>query len=187
MLGEFKQDEATPKRVVKVDGIDVDFGSETHVSLLDRQIAAEKTRADSAAATLATAQTKAGEVQAKLDAANKELDALKARDVNALVQDELDFRSKHLPILPAKYDFTGKSRDQVRADAVGAEVVAAAAKLPEGERTGYISAHIGLKLDAASKTPVPTHVPTAKVDGNGAATNRKDPRKAAYDATWSNK
>jgi len=184
---DFKQDDASAKRLVKVDGIDVEFGSETHVSLLERQVAAEKTRADGAAATLATAQTKAGEVQAKLDAANKELDALKARDVNALVQDELDFRSKHLPILPAKYDFTGKSRDQVRADAVGAEIVAKVAALPEGERAGYMTYAIQSKLDAASKPVVPTHVPTVKVDGNAAATNRKDPRKAAYDASWSTK
>ena len=185
MLNELRQDESAPKRVVKVDGIDVDFGSETHVSLLERQTATERTRADGLAAQLTAAQTKTGEVQAKLDAANAELTALKARDVNALVQDELDFRSKHLPLLGAKYDFTGKSRDQVRADAAGAEVMAAAAKLPEGERAGYISAHIGIKLDAASKPAVPTHTPTVKQDAASTPTVRKDPRKSAYEASWS--
>ena len=186
MLGEFKQDDASAKRLVKVDGIDVEFGSETHVSLLERACKAQSDRADAAGAALKAANDAAGEAKAKLDAANTELTALKARDVNALVQDELDFRSKHLPILPAKYDFTGKTRDQVRADAVGAELMTAASKLPEGERAGYISAHIGLKLDAASKTPVPTHTPSVKLDGNGAPpAPRKDPRKAAFDATWS--
>jgi hypothetical protein len=35
-----------PKQLVKVDGIDVEKGSDTHVSLLERAIAAETKRAD---------------------------------------------------------------------------------------------------------------------------------------------
>ncbi len=49
MLGEFKQDDAGAKRLVKVDGVDCEFGSETHVSLLERSVKAQTDRADAAA------------------------------------------------------------------------------------------------------------------------------------------
>ncbi len=64
-------------------------------------------------------------------------------------------------------------------------MTAAAAKLPEGERAGYLRAHIQLKLDAASKPALPTHTPPVKQDGTQNPAPRKDPRKAAFDATWS--
>lgn len=187
MFEQFKQDDAGAKRSVKVDGIDAEFGSETHVSLLERQTAAERTRADGAVAQLTAAQTETGTAKAALAAANAELGTLKARDIDALVQDELDFRSRLLPILPKAYEFAGKSRDQVRNDAAGAETVTAVAKLPEGERAGYLTYAIQAKLDGASKSKLPTHVPTAKVDeaGNHAAPVKKvNIYDAAYKATF---
>jgi hypothetical protein len=105
-----------PKQLVKVDGIDVEKGSDTHVSLLERARDTEKKRADELQTQLTAAQTELGAAKATI--ANH-----KPVDVNALVQDELGFRSALLPILPKAdgkpYDFTGKTRDQIRADAVG--------------------------------------------------------------------
>jgi hypothetical protein len=181
MFEQFKQDDGA-KRLVKVDGIDAEFGSETHVSLLERQTAAAVARADAADAAKAVAETASGEAKAKLDAANAEIAALKARDVDALVQDELAFRTRHLPALPAKYEFAGKSRDQVRNDAAGADNVAAAAKLPEGERAGYLTYAINAKLDAVSKPRVPTHTtPEVKADEKP---KRRDPYGDAYKSTF---
>ncbi len=182
------EDQAEPTgRTVKVDGIDCPFGSETHVSLLERQIAAAKERADAAGVALKAAETATGEANAKLSAATAELTALKARDVNALVQDELSFRDGLRTVLPAKYDFTGKSREQVRLDALGAEVAAEVAKQPEGERAGFANAMLKIKLDAAAKAPPANPgrayvTPEVKADAKPV---RKDPRQAAFDATWS--
>lgn len=170
----------TPKQIVKVDGIDVEKGSDTHISLLERVSAAHAKRADDTAALLATTQTELG-------AAKATIAAYKPVDVNALVQDELAFRQSVLPALPKvdgkPYDFTGKTRDTVRADAVGAAVIADAAKLgSDAERAGYVAAHLKIKLDAAGKAPAPLHVPSVIVDSNGNAPKFRDKRADAYNA-----
>lgn len=180
----------SPKLLVKIDGIDVEKGSDTHLSLLERAIGAEKKRADDATAALTAAQTAQGELKAKLDAAEKKLAEV---NVPKLVQDELDFRSQLLPILPKQadgkpYDFTGKSREQVRADAVGAAVMAEAAKLgSDAERAGFIQAHVKMKLDGVGKTPAstPLHTPTAtKTDGETPKPKFTDKRADAFKSSW---
>lgn len=174
----------SPKVTVKVDGIDVEKGSDTHLSLLERQVTTQTKRADEAETALKAAQTAQGELQAKLGEAQKKLDAI---DVNKLVQDELDFRSRLLPILPKTaagkpYDFTGKTREQVRADAVGSAVVTEAQKLgSDAERAGFITAHINMKLDAAGKPPAartPLHTPTAETrdDSSESPSEQKPPK-----------
>jgi hypothetical protein len=178
-----------PAILVKVDGIDCEKGSDTHLSLLERTIAAEKKRADDATAALTAAQTAQGEIKAKLDAAEQKLAAL---DVNQLVQDELSFRTRMLPILPkgangAAYDFTGKSRDQVHADAVGPAVMAEVAKLgSDAEKSGYIQAHLKQKLDAAGKAPPSLHVPTGTVvtDSSNPPPKKADKRADAFNASF---
>jgi hypothetical protein len=169
---------------VKVDGIDCEVGSDTHVSLLERNIASEKKRADEATAALTAAQTELGSAKATI-ASHKPV------DVNALVADELAFRSSLLPILPKAdgkpYDFTGKTRDAIRADAVGPAVMADAAKLAsDAERAGYIQAHVKLKLDAAGKAPPALHVPTVTTTDAADPTKPKrvDKRADAYKASW---
>lgn len=148
---------ASPKLMVKVDGIDVEKGSDTHISLLERGREAEKKRADEATAALTAAQTELGTAKATI-ASHKPV------DVNALVQDELAFRQSVLPALPKDYKFDGKTRDQVRADAVGPAVMADAAKLgSDAERSGYVAAHLKIKLDAASKAPPALHTPSVVV------------------------
>jgi len=182
---------ATPKQLVKVDGIDVDKGSDTHIALLERAIAGQTKRADDAAAALTAAQTLNGEQKAKLDAAELELGKLKAQDVNKLVQDELSFRQGLLPVLPKvdgkPYDFTGKSRDAVRADAVGPAVMAEAAKLgSDAERSGFVAAHLKMKLDAAGKAQPSLHTPSVIVDSADPTKPkaRTDKRADAYNASW---
>lgn len=180
----------TPKLIVKVDGIDVEKGSDTHLSLLERAIAAQAKRADDAVAALTAAQTAQGELKAKLDAAEAKLAAV---NVPKLVQDELDFRTKLLPILPKQeggkpYDFTGKSREQMHADAVGKAVMDEAAKLgSDAERAGFIAAHVKMKLDGVGKTPAstPLHSPSPiKQDGEQPKPKFADKRSDAFSSSW---
>lgn len=184
---------ATPKQLVKVDGIDVEKGSDTHIALLERTITAQTKRADDATTALTAAQTVAGEQKAKLDAAETKLAAI---DVNKLVQDELTFRETMRPALPkvdgkpyafTNADGTGKSREQVRADAVGPAVMAEAAKLgSDAERAGYVQAHLKIKLDAAGKAPPALHTPTVVLDGTDPSKPkaRSDKRADAFNASW---
>lgn len=184
----------SPKVTVKVDGIDVEKGSDTHLSLLERSIATLTKRADDAETALKAAQTAQGELQAKLIESDKKLAAI---NVPQLVADELDFRSKLLPILPKgadnkPYDFTGKSRDQVRADAVGPEVIAEAAKQgSDAARDGFISAHVKMKLDAAGKqqpgsrsTPLHTPVKTDAAEETATQPKFRDKRADAFQASF---
>lgn len=150
---------AAPRQRVKVDGIDVEYGSEVHVQMLERSNAAAVTRADAAEVARKAGETALGELKAQLAASQTELGALKARDVNALVQDELDFRSRVLPALAKGYSFVGKTRDQVRADALGEVVMKDVNALPEGERVGYANAMLKIKLDAVAAGGQPLNVP----------------------------
>jgi hypothetical protein len=169
---------------VKIDGIEYDVGSSSHIQALERQVATATARADKAEADAKAAAEALGKAQAKADALDGEVAKLKALDVNALVQDELAFRAQIAPALPQGYAFDGKSREQVRADAVGAEVMAKAEKLPEAARPGYIQARLEDKL-AASAAPVKQ--PLHEVKADAAPTppvKRKDPVAEAYEASW---
>jgi hypothetical protein len=167
-------------RKIKVDGVEYDFGSESHISALD--------------ALLARSAQQLGELKAKFDAQESELAKLKGVDVNALVQDELDFRVAILPALPKgangeAYSFAGKTRDQVRADAVGAEVMAKVAKLPEAERPGYITFALEQRLAeiakgaGATRERKPLHVVKRDEDKEKPAP-KADPILDAYNKSW---
>lgn len=172
---------------VKIDGIEYDFGSASHVQALEKQRDLAVQRADAAEAKAKDAEAALGPVQAKADAAEAKVSQLEAAkpDVDALVQDELAFRALVAPALPKDYAFAGRTRDQVRADAVGAEVVAKAEKLPDAARAGYLQAHLELKL-AAPAPKAPLHAPAPKADAVEAPKpERKDPVAEAYKASWS--
>jgi len=145
-------DNTTPAaRLVKIDGVDVAHGSDTHVQMLERQIVTQTKRADEATALAQVKDAEIGTLKAKVDA------ILPPPNVEQLVADELAFRSKMLPLLPKSYDFAGKSRDDVRYDAVGAEAAGKIRALPEGQREGYLQA----KLDErASGRTQSLHVPS---------------------------
>lgn len=163
--------------LVKLDGKEYVQGSAAHVSALEVKLdAAEKAAKDHA--------DQLGKAQAKVDAAEAKVKELEGR-IDALVQDELAFRALVAPALPKDYAFAGRTRDQVRADAVGAEVVARAEKLPEAARAGYLQAHLELKL-AAPAPKAPLHAPAVKADAVEAPKpERKDPVAEAYKASWS--
>lgn len=141
---------------VKVDGIDCEFGSDTHVQMLERRAELATKRADEAEAKLTAANAEIGTLKAKVDAAPKPLDAAAT---DKLIQDELAFRDTMRPLLDKAYQFAGKSREQVRLDAVGAEVAAKAKALPDAQREGYLLCAVQTRLDAVDR---PTHQPPPK-------------------------
>jgi hypothetical protein len=178
----YRADDNTPapatKPRVKVDGIECEQGSDTHVQMLERGRETEKKRADDLAAALTAAQTELGAAKATI-AAHKPV------DVSALVADELAFRQSVLPALPKGYVFDGKTREQVRADAVGAAVIADAAQLAsDAERAGYVAAHLKIKLDAVGKAPPPLHVPSPILDSADPTKPKRDKRADAFAASW---
>jgi hypothetical protein len=106
------------------------------------------------------------------------------------VQDELAFRSACLPALPKAdgkpYDFTGKSRDAVRADAVGPAVMAEAAKL--GERCRARGLHPGAREDEARRrgqdAAGAAHPDVVVEDSDQAEAQKPDKRADAFNASW---
>lgn len=169
---------------VKIDGIEYDVGSPSHIQALEKQRDAATARADKAEADAKANADALGKAQAKADAAEAEVAKLKAQDVDALVQDELAFRALLQPALAKDYAFGGKSRDQVRADAVGAEVMTKANALPEAARPGYIQARLEDKLAAAPAAPERKPLHEVKTDAKVEPAKRKDPVAEAYAASW---
>jgi hypothetical protein len=155
--------------LIKMDGKEYVQGSPLHVGALEAKI-------DALTKALTDAQTELGTAKATI-ASHKPV------DVNALVQDELAFRDTVRAILPKDYKFDGKTRDQVRADAVGPAVIADAAKLgSDAERSGYVAAHLKMKLDAASKAPPALHKPEPIVTDEGDKPEVDHSRKAYLDS-----
>lgn len=169
----FRQDEGAPKQRVKVDGIDCEVGSDTHVQMLERRAELASKRADEAEAALKAAQAEVGALKAKADAAPP------APDVDRLVQDELAFRDSMRPLVAKDYQFAGKSREQVRLDAVGADIAAKAKALPEAQREGYLLAMLEQRRDAADK---PSHQPVKDPVKQDEAPKRFDPYARYRDA-----
>lgn len=162
-------------RRIKVDGIDCDFGSETHVQMLERRAEQAVKRADEAAALVATANAEIGTLKAKLDAVPAPV------NVEALVASELAFRASMLPLLPKDYKFDGRSRLDVRFDAVGPETAAKVRALPEGQREGYLQAMLDQRAAAADR---PTHAPVKTDATDPKVSTKYDPfaaHKRAYE------
>ena len=104
-----------PARKVRVDGIEYDFGSESHVSALNKRI-------DSADSEITSLKTANSEIKAERDGLAKENAELKEANsedrLDSLVNAELAFRDELRPVLGKDYDFSGKSRNDVRLDAI---------------------------------------------------------------------
>ncbi len=143
--------------LIKLDGKDYVQGSAAHVAALELKLDAADVKAKAAEAEL-------GAVKAKLDAVPAQ------PDVSALVQDELAFRDSMRALVGKDYKFDGKSRLQVRLDAVGADVAAKVQALPEGQREGYLQCAIDSKVAAADR---PTHAPTAPVKQDASTEPKK--------------
>lgn len=147
---QVKLDSNDAAKRVKIDGIDCEYGSETHVQMVERRAELAVKRADEADAKLVALNAELGATKAKLDAVPAQPDVAK------LVADELAFRDSMRKLLPADYKFDGRSRDDVRFDAVGADVAAKVRALPEGQREGYLQAMLDQRATVADR---PTHAP----------------------------
>lgn len=170
----FRQDEGAPAPqpvvLLKLDGKEYVQGSPGHVAALDAKI--EKLVQDHAEVVKAK-DVELGALKAKLDAVPAQ------PDVAALIADELAFRSSLAKLLPADYKFDGKSREDVRFDAVGAETAAKVRALPEGQREGYLQAMLDQRAAVADR---PTHAPAVKADAAPDAPVKFDPYAKYRDA-----
>lgn len=157
--------------LVKLDGKEYVQGSPVHVAALE-------SRNDAAQVTINAKDKQIGELTAKVDSLTADLAKAKAVNVDALVADELAFRAALVPVLPKSadgkpYSFAGKSRTQVKRDAVGAEVCAKVDALPEAQREGYLAAKID---DALAKAAAAANAPgyVAPNPNDPANTSRAD-------------
>lgn len=127
---------------IVIDGVEYDKGSDAHIAAIaagkDKQIAAEKARADKAEAERDLAKKDADE--AKAAAAPERLDAA--------VTARLKLRADAARLLPTEYKFEGKSDAQVRVDAVTAAKVDVA-----GKSADYVAAYFDALLAKAPAAP----------------------------------
>lgn len=176
----FRQDESAPTAaapvvLLKLDGKEYVQGSAAHVAALDAKI--EKLSAEHIDA-LKAKDAEIGTLKAKLDAVPAQPDTAK------LIADELAFRDAMRKLLPADYKFDGKSREDVRFDAVGADVATKVRALPEGQREGYLQAMLDQRAAAADR---PTHAPVKTDAAPTPAPTKFDPYakyNAAFKATY---
>lgn len=136
-----------PPMKVKLDGIEYEVGSEAHLSALQVQADRANERADAAEARAQAVAEERDRVTAERDAAKERADSVTADKSDAAVEkaasELLEFRSGAKRVLGADYKFDGKSRHQVRLDAL--------AKLkaePKGDSESYVEAYYQSRLDA---------------------------------------
>lgn len=146
------------KMKIKIGDHVFDEGGAEHIAFLTAEAKREQARADGLQTALTAAQAEAAKEKARADG----LAAAPPPDVNALVAAELSFRDSVKPLLPADYKFEGKSREQVKRDAIGAE----ACKRVDAEEKG---ARRDAYLDGAVAFAL-----TAKKDGKPAYEVRVD-------------
>ena len=128
---------------IKIDGHTFDEGGPEHIAYLEGQTKRERDRADALQAQLTAAQTSAATEKARADG----LAATPAPDVASLVSAELAFRDSVKGLLPADYQFAGKSRAQVKRDAVGADACRRADAQPELVREAYLDGALAFALE----------------------------------------
>jgi hypothetical protein len=110
------------KRMIQCDGVSVEYGSETHVSLLEKQTKTANDRADSMTAKVTELEKKIGTETARADDLDKQVKKLTTdaspEAIEAKVKDELDFRTKMIPLVEDGFDFSKKPRRDVLISAV---------------------------------------------------------------------
>lgn len=161
---------------IKIGDHVFDEGGAEHIAFLNAEIARERSRADAAQAQATAAQAETATQKARADG----LAARPEPDVAALVQSELAFRDSLRPILPAGYAFEGKSRDQVKRDAIGAEAVKRVDAQPEASRVAYLDGAVAFALEgkAAGKPKYEVKVDAVEVQDADAEFQKK--LKSAY-------
>lgn len=129
---------------IKIGDHVFDEGGAEHIAFLNAEIARERARADAAQTAAAAAQTETATQKARADG----LAATPPPDVPALVAGELAFRDSLRPLLPADYGFQGKSREQVKRDAIGVAAAARVDAQPETSRGAYLDGAVAFALEA---------------------------------------
>lgn len=102
---------------IRFDGQEYDTASEADMSALQRRIEESKAKADALEARAKTLETDLGKATGRADSVEAELAKTKAT-LSAEVQAEIKFRADMAPVLGAEYSFDGKSRKQVKLDAI---------------------------------------------------------------------
>lgn len=146
--GNQEKNTMAEKRTVKVDGVDYEHGSESHVQVLTK-------KADEAVSEWTEAQTKVetltkelATVQAKADKAEADLkESTSADKFEARLDATLEFRAKAAGVLGKDYAFAGKSEHDVRLDALKKLNV----KIDEAKSKDepYVSAYFDARVDGS--------------------------------------
>jgi hypothetical protein len=102
---------------IKFDGVEFDPSSEADMAALQRRIdEKEKLKADESE-RIQKLESSNGELQAKLDAAEKRADAAE-KSITSKINEELKFRDRMRALLPNDYTFDGKTPIEVKLDAI---------------------------------------------------------------------
>jgi hypothetical protein len=171
------RDESHGERMkIKIGDKVFEEGGAEHISFLNDAITSAAASGVALQAKLDAALAEAGTQKARAD--GLELAASK-RDIGAEVTAELAFRDSLRPLLGDKYDFAGKSRDQVKRDAIGADACKLVDAEPEASRPGYLAGAVAFAL-SQKKSGTPSYV--AAVSDSTANTTRKIGANAYADA-----
>ncbi len=150
--------EDQPMKILVIDGVEYEQGSEKHVAKIQND----------AAAAVKTATERADKAEAERDAAKEALKAAEAvvANVDSLVESRMSLLKRAAKFLPATYETSGKSDAQVRADAVSAKI---GADKISGKSEAYIEARFDGLCDGAGDAqfhnPTKADSVSARADG----------------------
>lgn len=156
---------------IKIGDRVFDEGGAEHIAFLEGEIKRERERGDALQKALDTAKADAVAQKARADAAEAK-PAPAAPDVSKLVADELAFRDRARPLVGDKYDFAGKSREQIMRDAIGAEACKRVDAQPEAERAIYLRVTFDSAKPGTPAYPAVKTEPVAVADAQITFTDR---------------
>lgn len=169
------RDESNRERMkIKIGDRVFEEGGAEHIQFLNDSINQASAALAAEAKKTADALAEVGKEKARADGLEQ---AAAKLDVNALVSAELAFRDSLAPLLPKDYAFAGKTRDQAKRDAIGAEACKLVDAQPEGSRPGYLDGAVAFAL-TQKKQGAPTY--SAQVVDSSSPANQ--PRKIGANA-----
>lgn len=134
---------------IKVDGVECEHGSATHISLLEKQRDEAIARADAAEKKANEAEAEQGKLTAKVDSltADAEKSKLSDQEINQRVDEVLALRADAGKLLgKAEYDFNGKTPRQIKVDSIKA----VNPKFDDKDRSDdFVNAYFQARLDDA--------------------------------------
>lgn len=158
-----------PKPIIKIklDGKEFVEGSPEHIGHLNAAIETGSAALVAATAKATAAEAATAAATARADGLATELAKAQA-NVPQAVADELKFRDSVKALLPVDYKFDGKSRDQIKRDAIGAEACKRVDGYPEAGRSAYLDSAVdtALTLKASGTPSYPVSLPTKQDSAN---------------------